>query len=158
MTCFHHYFLLSTWYLSYLYKDPLSLLGWSHPSLLVHFSQNTTSRIINLQLHAIFSVKKSIVLKINYPNFSFITIKIMSSVFYIIANLKNMLISFRLSQCWNTGQYFGDTIVFQHQKYITPVSFPQPPAWGHFGPSFSAFLLQWIVTCKPNITQVQNQT
>lgn len=106
MTCFHHYFLLSTWYLSYLYKDPLSLLGWSHPSLLVHFSQNTTSRIINLWLHAIFSVKKSIVLKINYPNFSFITIKIMSSVFYIIANLKNMLISFRLSQCWNTGQYF----------------------------------------------------
>lgn len=106
MTCFHHYFPLSTWYLFYLYKDPLSLLGWSHPSLLVHFSQNTTSRIINLQLHAIFSVKKSIVLKINYPNFSFITIKIMSSVFYIIANLKNMLISFRLSQCWNIGQYF----------------------------------------------------
>lgn len=106
MTCFPHYFLLSTWYLFYLYKDPLSLLGWSHPSLLVHFSQNTTSRIINLQLHAIFTVKKSIVLKINYPNFSFITIKIMSSVFYIIANLKNMLISFRLSQCWNTGQYF----------------------------------------------------
>lgn len=106
MTCFHHYFPLSTWYLFYLYKDPLSLLGWSHPSLLVHFSQNTTSRIINLQLHAIFSVKKSIVLKINYPNFSFITIKIMSSVFYIIATLKKMLISFRLLQCWNIGQYF----------------------------------------------------
>lgn len=48
MTCLHHYFPLSTWYLFYLYKDPLSLLGWSHPSLLVHFSQNTTSRIINL--------------------------------------------------------------------------------------------------------------
>lgn len=64
MTCFHHYFPLSTWYSFYLYKDPLSLLGWLHPSLLVHFSQNTTSRIKNLQLHAIFSVKKSIVLKI----------------------------------------------------------------------------------------------
>lgn len=30
----------------------------------------------------------------------------MSSVFYIIATLKKMLISFRLLQCWNIGQYF----------------------------------------------------
>lgn len=157
MTCFHHYFPLSTWYLFYLYKDPLSLLGWSHPSLLVHFSQNTTSRIINLQLHAIFSVKKSIVLKIILI---FHSLQLKSYLLYFIS-LQLQRICLFLSDFHSVGilgSISGDTIVFQYQKQITPVSFPQPPAWGHFGPSFSAFLLQWIVTCKPNTTQVQNQT
>lgn len=65
-----------------------------------HYKQNNKSLVTcNFFSEKINSFK-------DHPNFSFITIKIMSSVFYIIATLKKMLISFRLLQCWNIGQYF----------------------------------------------------
>lgn len=140
MTCFHHYFFLSTWYLSYLYKDPLSLLGWLHPSLLVHFSQNTTSRIINLQLHAIFSVKKSKVLK---SILIFHSLQLKSYLLYFIS-LQLQRICLFLSDFHSVGilgSISGDTYCFLALEMDHTCFFSATSGMGTFWSKLLRFLV-----------------
>lgn len=85
----------------------------------------------------------------------------MSSVFYIIATLKKMLISFRLLQCWNIGHYFWWHHHFLALEIYHTCFFSATSGVGTFWSKLLRFLVavdcdlqtKYIVGTKSNLMQ-----